>query len=99
MWRIPRLARRVYSLGEHLDVCTSVFHAGDLRLIFLFSDTLFVGGCGRFFEGTPAEMEKALSYLGALPDETVTYVGHEYTKSNVAFAISVRFHLCCLSKR
>ena len=52
-------------------------------------DTLFLGGCGKFFEGTAAEMSKALSKLGALPDETVVYPGHEYTKSNVKFLNSV----------
>ena len=39
-------------------------------------DTLFVAGCGRFFEGTGAEMHAALSYLGTLPDETVVHTGH-----------------------
>ncbi|KAH8108134.1 beta-lactamase-like protein [Cristinia sonorae] len=52
-------------------------------------DTLFIGGCGRFFEGTAAEMHAALSYLGTLPDDTVVYNGHEYTKGNWAFAKSV----------
>lgn len=52
-------------------------------------DTLFQGGCGRFFEGTPSEMHKALSYLGSLPESTVVYNGHEYTKSNVAFGKSI----------
>ena len=49
-------------------------------------DTLFQGGCGRFFEGNGAEMHAALSYLGTLPDATVAYNGHEYTKGNLAFA-------------
>ncbi|KAG9040121.1 Cytoplasmic glyoxalase II [Tulasnella sp. JGI-2019a] len=48
-------------------------------------DTLFIGGCGRFFEGTAEEMHKSLSYLGTLPDDTVTWVGHEYTASNFKF--------------
>ena len=52
-------------------------------------DTLFVAGCGRFFEGTGAEMHAALSYLATLPAQTVVYDGHEYTKSNLAFAKSV----------
>ena len=52
-------------------------------------DTLFIAGCGRFFEGTGAEMHAALSYLATLPGETVVYDGHEYTKSNLAFAKSV----------
>ncbi|KAI0035752.1 Metallo-hydrolase/oxidoreductase [Vararia minispora EC-137] len=52
-------------------------------------DTLFTAGCGRFFEGTGEEMHRALSYLATLPDATVTYAGHEYTASNLKFALSV----------
>ncbi|KAK0502833.1 beta-lactamase-like protein [Armillaria luteobubalina] len=52
-------------------------------------DTLFIGGCGRFFEGTASEMIAALSYLGKLPDGTLVLNGHEYTGGNVAFAKSV----------
>ncbi|KAM6500665.1 Beta-lactamase-like protein [Amanita muscaria] len=55
----------------------------------LTGDTLFIGGCGRFFEGTGEEMVRALNYLGALPEQTVVYSGHEYTASNAAFAKSV----------
>jgi len=52
-------------------------------------DTLFIAGCGVFFEGTGAEMHDAFERLSALPDATVTYVGHEYTASNLRFALSV----------
>ncbi|KAM3454926.1 hypothetical protein MY3296_002708 [Beauveria thailandica] len=53
-------------------------------------DTLFISGCGRFFEGNAAEMDEALNQrLAALPDDTIVYPGHEYTKANVQFAISV----------
>ncbi|KAF5650369.1 Las1 [Fusarium tjaetaba] len=53
-------------------------------------DTLFIGGCGRFFEGNAEEMHEALNKrLAALPDDTVIYPGHEYTKANVKFAASV----------
>eukprot|EP00842_Homolaphlyctis_polyrhiza_P003697 jgi/Hompol1/4328/HPOL_007085-RA len=53
-------------------------------------DTLFVGGCGRFFEGTAAQMHTALiKKLGSLPPATKVYCGHEYTVSNLAFAHSV----------
>lgn len=59
------------------------------RVVFT-GDTLFHGGCGKFFEGTAEEMNKALNKtLAALPDDTVVYPGHEYTKSNVKFAMSV----------
>ncbi|KAF9228663.1 Metallo-hydrolase/oxidoreductase [Gyrodon lividus] len=52
-------------------------------------DTLFQGGCGRFFEGNGEQMHAALSYLGTLPDETLVYNGHEYTAGSLAFAKSV----------
>ena len=52
-------------------------------------DTLFIAGCGRFFEGTSEEMDAALTYLGTLPNETVVYNGHEYTSGNVAFAKTI----------
>ncbi|CAL8305766.1 unnamed protein product [Merluccius merluccius] len=50
-------------------------------------DTLFVAGCGKFFEGTAEQMYKALiEILGKLPPETRVYCGHEYTVSNLKFA-------------
>ncbi|XP_016956312.1 hydroxyacylglutathione hydrolase, mitochondrial isoform X3 [Drosophila biarmipes] len=50
-------------------------------------DTLFQGGCGRFFEGTPEEMYEALcTKLSALPDGTKVFCGHEYTLQNMSFA-------------
>lgn len=53
-------------------------------------DTLFVSGCGRFFEGSAEQMDTALNkILGKLPNETVVYAGHEYTKSNVKFSKTV----------
>ncbi|KAG6874291.1 hypothetical protein C0995_001516 [Termitomyces sp. Mi166 len=52
-------------------------------------DTLFIGGSGRFFEGTGDEMNRALKYLGTLPDSTIVYNGHEYTAGNLAFAKSI----------
>ncbi|RTE76155.1 hypothetical protein BHE90_009382 [Fusarium euwallaceae] len=77
---------------------------GNEKAVFT-GDTLFIGGkfpcspcvnetdwlgCGRFFEGSAAEMHEALNKrLAALPDDTLVYPGHEYTKSNVKFAASV----------
>ena len=49
-------------------------------------DTLFAGGCGRLFEGTPEMMFEAMRKLGALPPATNVYCGHEYTESNLRFA-------------
>jgi hydroxyacylglutathione hydrolase len=52
-------------------------------------DTLFACGCGRVFEGTPAQMLQSLTKLAALPDETKVYCGHEYTLANIRFARAV----------
>lgn len=52
-------------------------------------DTLFALGCGRLFEGSPAQMWDSLSKLMALPDDTLVYCAHEYTQANAAFALSV----------
>jgi hydroxyacylglutathione hydrolase len=53
-------------------------------------DTLFIAGCGRFFSGSPAEMDHALNEVVAkLPEETKIYCGHEYTASNLRFAAHV----------
>ena len=57
---------------------------------WLFSgDALFVGGCGRLFEGTPEQMWTSLSKIKELPDDTEIYCGHEYTLSNLRFAASI----------
>lgn len=52
-------------------------------------DTLFVMGCGRLFEGTPAQMVSSLSKFDALPDSTRVYCAHEYTQTNGRFALTV----------
>jgi hydroxyacylglutathione hydrolase len=52
-------------------------------------DTLFGGGCGRIFEGTPIQMFKSLQKIAKLPSETAVYCAHEYTEHNLQFAKSV----------
>jgi len=52
-------------------------------------DTLFSAGCGRLFEGTPAQMLASLDALSALPADTRVYCAHEYTLSNLKFAQAV----------
>lgn len=52
-------------------------------------DTLFALGCGRLFEGSPAQMWHSLGKLRALPGDTRVYCAHEYTQSNARFALSV----------
>ena len=55
-------------------------------------DTLFSGGCGRLFEGTPAQMLASLDKLAALPEVTRVCCTHEYTLSNLKFALAVDPH-------
>ena len=52
-------------------------------------DTIFAGGCGRLFEGTPAQMVNSISKLRQLPDRTRVWCAHEYTLSNLKFALTV----------
>ncbi|MBD2189262.1 hydroxyacylglutathione hydrolase [Pseudanabaena mucicola] len=52
-------------------------------------DTLFAGGCGRLFEGTPAQMLASLDQFRQLPDDTRVWCAHEYTLGNLKFAIAV----------
>ena len=61
---------------------------GDAPVLFC-GDTLFSGGCGRLFEGTPAQMLDSLTQLAALPGETRVCCAHEYTLSNLKFARAV----------
>ena len=52
-------------------------------------DSLMVMGCGRLFEGSPEDMWKSLEKLKQLPEDFMIYSGHEYTKSNIEFALTV----------
>lgn len=55
----------------------------------LCGDTLFSGGCGRIFEGSPAQMFDSLTRLAGLPDQVNVYCAHEYTEANLRFAMAV----------
>ncbi|XP_044272466.1 hydroxyacylglutathione hydrolase, mitochondrial [Tribolium madens] len=67
-------------------ICYYVNAAGEPPAVFT-GDTLFVAGCGRFFEGTAEQMHTALiDILGNLPDNTQVFCGHEYTEQNLKFA-------------
>lgn len=55
----------------------------------LCGDTLFLAGCGRLFEGTPAQMQDAMNYFKTLPDDTEVYCTHEYSLANLVFAAAV----------
>ncbi|MGL4285064.1 MAG: hydroxyacylglutathione hydrolase [Phreatobacter sp.] len=64
------------------------YHFGSEKVLFS-GDTLFSLGCGRLFEGTPAQMWASLQALSRLPAATKVYCGHEYTASNARFSLSV----------
>jgi hydroxyacylglutathione hydrolase len=64
---------------------------GQAPLLFC-GDTLFSAGCGRLFEGTPAQMLASLDQLSALPADTRVCCAHEYTLSNLKFALAVDPH-------
>lgn len=57
--------------------------------VLFCGDTLFSAGCGRLFEGTPAQMYHSLQHLASLPDDTSVYCTHEYTLQNLKFAKAV----------
>lgn len=64
------------------------FHFPDSAFVFT-ADSLMAAGCGRLFEGNPETMWASLSKLAALPPETLVCSGHEYTTSNIRFALSL----------
>ncbi len=72
--------------GHTLGHIVYWFHAD--KIVFA-ADTLFSIGCGRVIEGTPAQMWTSLKKLRDLPDDTQVYCGHEYTASNVKFALTI----------
>lgn len=82
----------VLEVPGHTSGHIAYFHKGSALhpapLLFC-GDTLFSGGCGRLFEGTPAQMLASLTSLSQLPDETMVCCAHEYTLSNLKFALAV----------
>ena len=80
----PELALEVKVIATPGHTLTHLcFHTRD---ILFCGDTLFSCGCGRLFEGTPAQMLASLEQLAALPDATRVCPAHEYTLANLAFA-------------
>lgn len=86
----PAATFRVLDVPGH--TAGHVAYVGDLpgagHVVFC-GDTLFASGCGRLFEGSPAQMLASLDKLAALPGDTRVYCAHEYTRSNVRFAQAV----------
>jgi hydroxyacylglutathione hydrolase len=89
----------IEALGLHFQVLDVPGHTaghiayvqtGDVAQPLLFcGDTLFSAGCGRLFEGTPAQMAASLAKFAALPGDTRVCCTHEYTMSNLRFAAAV----------
>ncbi|SUD40375.1 hydroxyacylglutathione hydrolase [Ectopseudomonas mendocina] len=88
---------QVMAVPGHTLGHIAYYHAGQ-NLLFS-GDTLFAGGCGRLFEGTPQQMHQSLSRLAALPARTKVYCTHEYTLSNLRFAHAVEPDNLRLSER
>jgi hydroxyacylglutathione hydrolase len=100
--RLPHLDRAVVpgdtirlgmDEGHVLDVSGHTvghvaYHFPASKVVFT-ADSLMACGCGRLFEGKPAQMWESLSRLAALPPETMVCSGHEYTTSNIRFALTI----------
>jgi hydroxyacylglutathione hydrolase len=91
---LPQLGLALETLGvpghtlDHLAYGVRQ-HGRDPRPMLFCGDTLFAGGCGRLFEGSAQQMHQSLSALSAWPAETLIYCAHEYTASNLRFALRV----------
>ena len=85
------------NIGDNVGTVLDVSGHCDNHLAFHFptsfavftADSLMALGCGRLFEGTPAQMWESLGKLAALPPMTIVYSGHEYTAANATFAHSI----------
>ncbi|ATQ77357.1 hydroxyacylglutathione hydrolase [Massilia violaceinigra] len=80
------LALRVLEVPGHTLGHIAYLREGTGEHWLFCGDTLFAGGCGRLFEGTPGQMRASLARFLALPDDTAVYCAHEYTLSNLRFA-------------
>ncbi len=67
--------------------------------VLFCGDTLFAAGCGRVFDGTPAQLHASLERLAELPGDTQVYCTHEYTLSNLAFAAAVEPNNSAIAER
>jgi len=82
---LPRVSFEVLAIPGHTLSHVAYVGAG----LLLCGDTLFSLGCGRLFEGTPAQMLASLDRLSMLPGETLVCGGHEYTEANGRFARTI----------
>jgi hydroxyacylglutathione hydrolase len=88
---VPGIGLELRALFVPGHTAGHIAYAGEnIRVPVAFvGDTLFAGGCGRLFEGTPAQMVASLAKLAALPGQTHIYCAHEYTLANLRFALAV----------
>jgi hydroxyacylglutathione hydrolase len=94
----PALEFSVLDVPGHTSGHIAYFQAADPHgtpHVFC-GDTLFACGCGRLFEGTPAQMLNSLDALAALPGRTEVHCAHEYTLSNIRFALACEPHNAAL---
>ena len=80
---------RIIELKGHTSAHISFFSKEFESPILFVGDTLFSGGCGRIFEGTNAQMYKSIKKISNLPSDTKIYCAHEYTKSNLLWALNL----------
>lgn len=85
--KLGTIEAKVWDTPAHTAGHISYYFAGEDKIFV--GDTLFALGCGRLFEGTPAQMHDAMTRYAALPDNTQVYCAHEYTLSNGKFALTV----------
>lgn len=79
----------VYAVPGHTLGHIAFYHDDPQAPLLFCGDTLFAAGCGRLFEGTPQQMHHSLGRLAELPGTTLVYCAHEYTLSNLRFAVAV----------
>lgn len=86
---LPDLKLNVIAVPGHTLDHIAYLHKSTDSLKLFCGDALFAGGCGRMFEGSPAQMWDSLKKLRELPDATEVYCSHEYTQANLEFALKV----------
>jgi hydroxyacylglutathione hydrolase len=99
--KVPGLPLRFAVLDVPGHTAGHIAYFGDVdgQPSLFCGDTLFAGGCGRLFEGTPAQMWTSLSSCARLPAATHVYCAHEYTLANLRFAAAVEPHNAALAAR
>jgi hydroxyacylglutathione hydrolase len=88
---------RIFDIPAHTRGHIAFWFEAD-KCVFT-GDTMFAMGCGRLFEGTPAQMWASLSKLAKLPPDTRVFCGHEYTQANGRFALTLEPNNEALKKR